>query len=142
MPACLVVTSSATGADAVVVGGGTVGAWCAVFLAAAGVEHVVLVEADRLGKGASSRAAGMVRAQGGTDHAVRLGLWTREFYARQRDELPLDSGFVAQGYCMPCFTDGEVEQAHARIAMQLRLGLEVRWLTGPEFDELNPAVAP
>ncbi len=141
MPACLDVTSSSTTADAVVVGGGTIGAWCAVFLKAAGLEHVVLLEADRLGKGASSRAAGMVRAQGGTDHAVRLGLWTRDFYARQRDELPLDSGFVAQGYCMPCFTEGEVEQAHARIAMQQALGLEVRWLTGAEFDELNPAVA-
>ncbi len=141
MPACLDVTSGSTTADAVVVGGGTIGAWCAVFLKAAGLEHVVLLEADRLGKGASSRAAGMVRAQGGTDHAVRLGLWTRDFYARQRDELPLDSGFVAQGYCMPCFTEGEVEQAHARIAMQQALGLEVRWLTGAEFDELNPAVA-
>ena len=141
MPACLDVTSSSTTADAVVVGGGTIGAWCAVFLKAAGLERVVLLEADRLGKGASSRAAGMVRAQGGTDHAVRLGMWARDFYARQRDELPLDSGFVAQGYCMPCFSDGEVEQAHARIAMQQALGLEVRWLTGTEFDELNPAVA-
>ncbi len=129
-------------ADAVVVGGGTIGAWCAVFLRRSGLPHVVLLEADTLGKGASSRAAGMVRAQGGTDHAVRLGMWSRDFYARQREELPLDSGFVAQGYCMPCFTDGEVEQAHTRIAMQQDLGLDVRWLTAAEFDELNPAVAP
>jgi sarcosine oxidase subunit beta len=143
MPASrFVTTRPAPGADAVVVGGGTLGAWCAVFLKAAGLEHVVLLEAATLGKGASSRAAGMVRAQGGTEHAVRLGMWSRDFYARQRDELPLDSGFVAQGYCMPCFTDAEVEQAHARLAMQQDLGLEVRWLTPAEFDELNPAVAP
>ena len=129
-------------ADAVVVGGGTLGAWCAVFLKAAGLEHVVLLEAGTLGKGASSRAAGMVRAQGGTEPAVRLGMWSRDFYARQREHYPLDSGFVAQGYCMPCFTQSEVDQAHARIAMQQALGLDVRWLTGPEFDELNPAVAP
>ena len=129
-------------ADAVVVGGGTLGAWCAVFLKAAGLDHVVLLEAGALGKGASSRAAGMVRAQGGTEPAVRLGMWSRNFYARQREEYPLDSGFVAQGYCMPCFTESEVEQAHARIAMQQALGLDVRWLSGPEFDELNPAVAP
>lgn len=129
-------------ADAVVVGGGTIGAWCAVFLRQAGLEHVVLLESGSLGKGASSRAAGMVRAQGGTDHAVRLGLWTRDFYARQRDRLPLDSGFVAQGYCMPCFSEAEVTAAHERIAMQQGLGLEVRWLSPGEFDELNPAVAP
>ena len=133
---------SAASADDDGVGGGTIGAWCAVFLRRAGLRRVVLLEAGTLGKGASSRAAGMVRAQGGTETAVRLGLWTRDFYRGQRDELPLDSGFVEQGYCMPCFTESEVEQAHARIAMQQALGLDVRWLTGPEFDELNPAVAP
>ena len=40
----------------------------------------------------------------------------------------IDSGFVEQGYFMPCFTDAEVEQAHARIAMQQAVGLDVRWV--------------
>ena len=144
MPASGPVTSNALpdSADAVVVGGGTIGAWCAWFLRRAGLERVVLVEAGTLGKGASSRAAGMVRAQGGTEAAVRLGLWTRDFYRGQRDELVIDSGFVEQGYCMPCFTAAEVDAAHDRIAMQQRLGLEVRWLEPAEFDELNPSVAP
>ena len=83
----------------------------------------------------------MVRAQGGTETAVRLGMWTRDFYAAQQDHLALDSGFVAQGYCMPCFTEAEVVQAHERIAMQRALGLDVRWVDPDEFDALNPAVA-
>ena len=44
-------------ADVVVVGGGTVGAWCAYFLRQASVENVVLIEKGLLGQGASSRAA-------------------------------------------------------------------------------------
>ena len=83
----------------------------------------------------------MVRAQGGTETAVRLGMWTRDFYAEQRQHLAIDSGFVAQGYCMPCFTDNEVAQAYERIAMQQGLGLDVRWIDADEFDGLNPAVA-
>jgi sarcosine oxidase subunit beta len=126
----------------VVVGGGTVGAWCAWFLRQAGLDDVLLVEAETLGKGASSRAAGMVRAQGGTEPAVRLGLFSRDFYARQQELLGVDSGFVAQGYAMPCFTDAEVAAAHERIAMQQALGVDVRWLPPDEFDALNPAVAP
>jgi sarcosine oxidase subunit beta len=129
-------------ADAVVVGGGTVGAWCAWFLRQAGLRRVLLVEAGSLGKGASSRAAGMVRAQGGTEVAVRLGIWTRDFYAGQREHLAVDSGFVAQGYCMPCFTEPQVAETRDRIAMQRALGLDVRWVDGDEFDALNPAVAP
>jgi len=43
-------------ADAVVVGGGTAGAWCAYFLRRAGLARVVLIEKGFLGQGASSRA--------------------------------------------------------------------------------------
>jgi sarcosine oxidase subunit beta len=129
-------------ADAVVVGGGTVGAWCAWFLKQAGLSRVVLVEAGVLGKGASSRAAGMVRAQGGTEAAVRLGMYTRDFYRGQREQLGIDSGFVAQGYFMPCFSEPEVAYAHERIAMQQRVGLDVRWVDSDEFDAMNPAMAP
>jgi sarcosine oxidase subunit beta len=109
-------------ADAVVVGGGTIGAWTAWFLGGSGLHEVVLLERDTLGSGASSRAAGMVRAQGGTEAAVRLGLFSRDFYAGQKDLLGIDSGFVAQGYFMPSFTEAEVAQAHERIAMQSRSG--------------------
>ena len=129
-------------ADAVVVGGGTVGAWCAWFLREAGLDDVVLVERQTLGAGASPRAAGMVRAQGGTEAAVRLGLFSREFYAGQRERLGIDSGFVAQGYFMPCFSEREVADARARIAMQQSLGLDVRWVDPDELDELNPAMGP
>src|SRR3954469_11062212 len=105
-------------ADAVVGGGGTIGAWTAWFLTQAGLRDVVLLERDTLGQGASSRAAGMVRAQGGTEWAVRLGMFSRKFYAGQPDVLGIDSGFVAQGYFMPCFAEPEVAAAHERIAMQ------------------------
>jgi sarcosine oxidase subunit beta len=128
-------------ADVVVVGGGTLGAWTACLLAEGG-RSVVLVEADTLGSGASGRAAGMVRAQGGTETAIRLGMFSREFYAAQRDRYPLDSGFVAQGYLMPCFTDDEVSAAHGRIALQRSLGLEVEWWDGDEVDRRATGLAP
>ncbi|HEX2743684.1 MAG TPA: FAD-dependent oxidoreductase [Streptosporangiaceae bacterium] len=92
---------AAGAADAVVVGGGTVGAWCAYFLRRAGLGRVVLVEKGSLGQGASSRAAGVVRLQGGTLEAVRLGQWSRQFYLSQLDELGTDSGFTEQGYLLP-----------------------------------------
>jgi len=127
-------------ADVVVVGGGTVGAWTACFLAEAG-RSVVLVESATLGSGASSRAAGMVRAQGGTEAAIRLGLFSRAFYSGQRDPYPLDSGFVAQGYLMPCFSEAEVNAAQDRIALQRSLGLDVEWWDGDEVDRRDTGLA-
>ena len=129
-------------ADAVVVGGGTVGAWCAYFLRRAGLGRVVLVDKGTLGSGASSRAAGVVRMQGGTPEAVRLGRWSRDFYRGQHDELGIDSGFVPQGYLLPCFTAAEVAAARERMAMQTALGLPVRWLDPDQVDAVNPTLAP
>jgi len=129
-------------ADAVVVGGGTVGAWCAYFLRQAGLERVVLVEKGLLGQGASSRAAGVVRLQGGTPEAVRLGIWSRRFYLGQRAELGTDSGFVSQGYLLPCFTPAEVGAARKRLAMQSGFGIGAVWLDPDEVDAVNPALAP
>jgi len=129
-------------ADAVVVGGGTVGAWCAYFLRQAGLERVVLVEKGLLGQGASSRAAGVVRMQGGTPEAVRLGIWSRRFYLGQRAELGTDSGFVSQGYLLPCFTAAEVGAAKERLAMQSAFGIGAVWLDPDEVDAVNPALAP
>jgi sarcosine oxidase, subunit beta len=128
-------------ADVVVVGGGTVGAWTACFLAESG-RSVALVEAATLGSGASSRAAGMVRAQGGTEAAIRLGLFSRDFYSGQRDRYPLDSGFVAQGYLMPCFSEAEVNAAQDRIALQRSLGLDVEWWDGDEVGRRDTGLAP
>jgi sarcosine oxidase subunit beta len=128
-------------ADVVVVGGGTLGGWCAWMLRDAGLS-VVLVERETLGKGASSRAAGMVRAQGGTPPAVHLGMWTQDFYRSQHARLGIDSGFVATGYYMPCFTGADVAAAHARIAMQQAEGLEVEWVEPDDVDRRNPNLAP
>src|ERR1700733_13794677 len=128
--------------DAVVVGGGTVGAWCAYFLRRAGLARVVLIEKGFLGQGASSRAAGVVRMQGGAPEAVRLGQWSRRFYLGQRDEIGTDSGFTELGYLLPCFTEAEVAAAHERLAMQSGLGVPVRWLEPDEVDAANPTLAP
>lgn len=137
MPAFLSMTS----ADVVVVGGGTVGAWTAVLLAESGLKRVVLLEKATLGDGASSRAAGMVRAQGGTETAIVLGIRTQDFYSASGDRFPLDCGFVRQGYLMPCFSEAEVKQAHDRIALQQSLGLDVQWLSGSDLDARETGLA-
>jgi sarcosine oxidase subunit beta len=80
--------------------------------------------------------------QGGTPTAVRLGQWSRRFYLGQRDELGIDSGFVAQGYLLPCFTEAEVAAARERLVMQSSLGVPVRWLDPAEVDTANPTLAP
>jgi sarcosine oxidase subunit beta len=128
-------------ADLVVVGGGTVGGWASVFAARAGA-RVVVLERDRVGQGASSRAAGVVRAQGGTPETVALGRWSIEFYRRQRDELGVESGFRELGYLILAVTAREEREAKARAQMQRAAGLDVRWVDADGARELNPTLGP
>ena len=83
-------------ADLVIVGAGTVGGWASVFASEAGAGRVVVLEREIAGIGASIRAAGMVRSQGGSPDTVRLGTESISFYRSQRDRYGTDSGFRGQ----------------------------------------------
>ena len=128
-------------ADLVVVGGGTIGGWAAVFAREAGLERVVVLERGLVGMGASSRAAGIVRAQGGTPATVALGRWSVDFYRRQHDAYGTDSGFRELGYLILAVTEDDERAGRARVAMQRREALPVRWLSAEEAVDLVPVLA-
>jgi len=127
-------------ADVVIVGAGTVGGWASVFAREAGAKRVVVLERETAGSGASSRAAGMVRAQGGTPDTVRLGSWSIDFYNGQRARYDTDSGFVGRGYVILAVSAADERAAHERIAMQRDIGLDVRWVDPSEVRHLIPAM--
>jgi sarcosine oxidase subunit beta len=124
----------------VIVGGGTVGGWASYFARTSGAERVVVLERGRAGDGASSRAAGMVRAQGGTPTTVALGRWSIDFYRRQAELLGTDSGFRELGYLILATTEDEESAGRDRVAMQQREGLDVRWVDPGEALQLDPAL--
>ncbi|MCI0583821.1 MAG: FAD-binding oxidoreductase [Chloroflexi bacterium] len=132
---------SAERADLVVVGAGTVGAWAAVFAAEAALGRVVVLERGLAGDGASSRAAGVVRAQGGTPGAVALGAWSIDFYRSQAARYGTDSGFLELGYLLLAVSADDERVGLERVAMQRALGLDVRWLGPDEACEVAPTLA-
>jgi sarcosine oxidase, subunit beta len=120
-------------ADLVVVGAGTVGGWASVFAArdsvGRGARRVIVLERGLAGMGASSRAAGIVRAQGGTPATVALGRWSIDFYRGQSAAYGTDSGFRELGYLILAVTEDDERNGRARVAMQRAGGLtDVRWL--------------
>ena len=130
-------------ADLVVVGAGTLGGWASVFAAGDGIGRVVVLERGLAGMGASSRAAGIVRAQGGTPATVALGRWSIDFYRGQSATYGTDSGFRQLGYLILAVSEEDERVGHERIAMQRRAGLDdVRWLSATEAVEMTRTLAP
>lgn len=119
-------------ADLVVIGGGTIGGWASVFARADGIGRVVVLERGLVGMGASSRAAGIVRAQGGTPATVALGRWSIDFYRGQPEAYGTDSGFRELGYLILAVTEDDERAGRERVAMQRSNGLDVRWLDAAE----------
>ena len=129
-------------ADLVVVGAGTIGGWAATFAVELGLKRVVVLERGTVGSGASSRAAGIVRAQGGTPGAVALGRWTIDFYRGQQARYGTDSGFRELGYLILAVTARDEREGRARVEMQHKAGLDVSWLSPAEACVVNPSLAP
>ncbi len=124
-------------ADLVIVGAGTIGGWASVFAREDGAGRVVVLERGLAGDGASSRAAGIVRAQGGIPQTVALGRWSIAFYSGQAARYGTDSGFRELGYVILAATDEDEAAAHERIAMQRTAGLDVRWVDAREASALT-----
>jgi sarcosine oxidase subunit beta len=129
-------------ADLVVVGAGTIGGWASVFAREAGLGRVVVVERGLAGMGASSRAAGIVRAQGGTPATVALGRWSIDFYNGQQAAYGTDSGFRELGYLILAVTEDDERAGHERVTMQRANGLDVAWLDAPAAAAVAVTLAP
>ena len=129
-------------ADLVVVGAGTVGGWASVFAKADGLGRVVVLERGVAGGGASSRAAGIVRAQGGTPATVALGRWSIDFYNGQQGAYGTDSGFRRHGYLILAVTEEDERAGRERVAMQRANGLDVTWLGAAEAAATAGTLSP
>ena len=126
--------------DCVIVGGGNLGLWTAYHLARQGGMRVAVCEQHWAGSGATSRSAGMIRQQGGTETAIRLGMRSRALYLELGEELQLDSGFHQTGYYV--LAESREQQGLFQTLVELRrqCGLENEWVDCAEGARRFPAL--
>ncbi|HEY6378198.1 MAG TPA: FAD-dependent oxidoreductase [Candidatus Dormibacteraeota bacterium] len=130
-------------AHVAVIGAGAVGLAVAVELRRAGVDDVVVVEANSTaGRGSSSRANGGVRAQFTT--AVNIA-FSRFTIAGLADLDRTSGGLVGLrrvGYLFMTGTEPGEQALRKGQALQRSLGVEVRWLTPAEILDIAPFIRP
>jgi sarcosine oxidase subunit beta len=126
--------------DCVIVGGGNLGLWTAYHLARHGGVRVAVCEQHWAGSGATSRSAGMIRQQGGTETAIRLGMRSRALYLQLGEELQLDSGFRQTGYYVLAESQEQQAPFLALVELRRKCGLENEWLDRAEGARRFPAL--
>ena len=126
-------------ADVVVVGGGVVGASTAYHLAAAGVEHVVLLErADSVAAGSTGACAGGFRHQFSSRINIELSLASVPMILgfSQEHGLPLD--VVQDGYLFLVRDEQDWADFRAGAELQRSLGVDTQLLTPDEAAAIVP----
>lgn len=128
------------GYNLIIIGGGNLGLWTAYHLAKRGMQRILVCERYWAGYGATMRSAGIVRQQGGSETAIKLGKWSRELYRQLGEELGVDSGFHQVGYYL--VASSAMEQAVFERLVELRQahGVANEWLSVEELKQRLPYV--
>ena len=128
-------------ADAVIIGGGCMGASVAYHLARLGITDTVLVEREKmLGTGSTGRNAGGVRHQFSNEANIRLSIESIGLLERFADEVGQPIDFHQDGYLFLLSTPASVDTFRDNVARQRRLGIDVQWLDAGEAERLAPGL--
>ena len=127
-------------ASVAIVGGGVVGCSIAYHLAGRGVRDVLVLERETVGSGTTSKAAGGIRAQFPTETEIRFSLEAIRVFERFEDEFGVDPGYKKIGYLFLVSDPADLRGFEARIALQRRLGVDVRVITPDDAKKLVPAL--
>ena len=134
--------------DAVVIGGGVIGLASAWQASRRGL--AVAVVDPYPGHGASWAAAGMLapvtEAHYGEEALLHLSLASARLWGAFAEELEADTGsdigYRRCGTMLVAFDDDDRMAARQLYEFQLKLGLQVRWVSGREAREMEPNLAP
>jgi sarcosine oxidase subunit beta len=127
-------------ADIVVVGAGAVGSSIAYHLARRGQRRVLVLEQDAVGAGTTSKAAGGIRAQFSTETEIRISLECIARFERFEEEFGVDIGYRKIGYLSLIRDEADLRGYEPRIALQRRLGVDVRVITPKDAQAIVPAM--
>jgi sarcosine oxidase subunit beta len=127
-------------ADAVVIGGGIIGASVAHFLTELGYGQVALVEKSRICGGSTRYSAAHVRQHYTNEVAIRLAVRAAGMFANAEEALGGDVGFVQDGY-MVIAPPGEEQALIDIVPVQQRHGVRTALLQPDEVAERWPELA-
>jgi sarcosine oxidase subunit beta len=127
-------------ASVVIIGGGVVGCSIAYHLARRGARDVVVLERETVGSGTTSKAAGGIRGQFPTETEIRFSLESLRVLQHFEEEFGVDPGFKQIGYLFLLKDEQDLRGFERRIALQRRMGVDVRVITPKEAQAIVPAL--
>ncbi len=128
-------------ADAVIVGGGCMGASTAWHLAQRGMTNIVLVEREaQLAAGSTGRNAGGVRHQFSHPANIEMSIESIAMMAHFEEVVGTPIDFHQDGYLFLLSKAAHVATFLKNVQLQKSHGVDVRWLSPAEARDLAPGL--
>jgi len=134
-------TQSPHSFDAVIAGGGIVGAACALACAQEGL-RVALVERDFLGGGATAAGMGHIVVLDDSEAQFRLTRRSQQLWQRLSPSLPPSAEYEARGTLWVAADDEEMAEAARKQTYLSARGVPSRLLTKKELASAEPNLRP
>lgn len=126
-------------AEAIVIGGGVMGASTTYHLVERGLKDVVLLEKEEFfGQGATGRCAGGVRYQFATEVNIQLSLKSLPVLEEFKERFDQEVDYQKVGYLFLLTNEESLDQFRTNVELQHRLGVQTEWLTGEEVRKQLP----
>ncbi|MGQ9702646.1 MAG: NAD(P)/FAD-dependent oxidoreductase [bacterium] len=128
-------------ADAIIIGGGIIGCATGYYLTKKGLK-VYLFEKDYLTAGSTGRCIGGIRQQFSTELSIRIAMESVKKFKMMNEELGIDVEFSQDGYLFLAHSKEKEETYKNLIALQQRMGLDVKYVDVKTIQEIVPGINP
>ena len=128
------------GGPVVIIGAGIVGCSLAFHLARHGHTDVTVLDAGSIGEGSTAKATGGIRQQFSSEINASIAHEAVGYFEHFEDLVGEPFEFRQHGYLFLLGSADQYAQFERNVAMQQRLGVDVRLLPPDELDTLVPGV--
>lgn len=125
------------GYDAIIIGGGIMGAWISLELAERGVERILLLEKSYPGAGSSGKSGAILRQHYSHDTTIRMARHSLGRYGRFHEEYGIDIGFHRAGMVFITHAS-DLTALEANVKLQRSNGVAAEVIGRDELVELEP----
>lgn len=127
--------------DAIVAGGGVIGASIAFHLAKKGLKKICVIDKGQPGSGSTGKATGGFRSQFGSEININLSLLSLKKLLSFKDETGIDPGYKPNGYLFIAQNEEELSKLKEANTLQKKTGLDDAIMVTPgDIKTLNPFI--
>lgn len=126
--------------DVIIIGAGSIGVPCALFLAEKKLKVLVLESAASVGQGQNKAAIGGIRATHSDGSKIRTSLRSIEIFSRWKEENGDDINWQKGGYAFPAYTGADEKMMMDLLLVQKSFGLQIEWVGKAGMKKIVPGI--